>query len=52
MINPDNVPREQYEEVLKSAQKALDDYQEDVMDCSAGYQILRYAKSGLYEVKK
>lgn len=52
MINPDNIPREQCEEVLKSAQKALDDYQKDVMDCNAGYQILRYAKAGLYEVKK
>lgn len=52
MIKPEDMSEEQYKKLLESAQKALDDYQKDVMNCGAGYQILRYAKAGLYEVNK
>jgi hypothetical protein len=35
-----------------SVEKALQDYTNDIMDCSAGYNILRYARQGLLTYKE
>jgi len=34
-----------------SVEKSLQDYTNNIMDCSAGYNILRYARQGLLTYK-
>lgn len=42
---------EQLKQVKESAKKALDNYQKEEYDSNTGFNILRYAQAGLYEVK-
>jgi len=48
------LPKERQEHIMEQAEKALLEYQqyEGVGACSAGYSVLRYARMGLYIVKK
>lgn len=44
--------KQQRDATQKAAvEKALQDYTNDVMDCGAGYNILRYARQGLLTYK-
>lgn len=44
-------PKDRQEEILRNAAVALDRYCNDIEDCGAGYNILRYARMGLFQVK-
>lgn len=45
------LPKERQEEILKNAKEALAKWQNDPNASGAGYNILRYARMGLLEVK-
>lgn len=51
ILNIETMSKEQKEAVLKKANNALLEYQQESRTgrCSAGYDILRYAKAGLYQ---
>lgn len=51
MLKLDNTTKEQKAILAEKAEKALVLYAED-SDHSAGYDILRYAKAGFYQINK